>query len=274
MAGGLDPPEVLLLRRAAAACDPEERASVIAVLHARTDRAAFDAACALTRSGSAPERELGLDVLGQIGYPAGRPNLEDTLPVVLACCADEEPEVLAAAIMAMGHMADTRGLLAVLAHVAHPSPDVKFAVAVALPLLAGDAPAAGVADALVRLSRDPDPEIRDWATAGLNEPFDVDTAEIRDALAERLTDTEGDIAGEALLGLAQRRDPRTLLPLLAWLDGGDAGNLIVEAAAALGAPEALPALLRLKAAGWQDRRSRPSLLDDAIRACSRLGEHR
>jgi HEAT repeat protein len=272
MAGGLDSPEVLL-RRAAAARDPEERAAIIAVLHARTDRAAFDAACALTGSGSAPERELGLDVLGQIGYPAGRPHLEDTLPVVLACCGDDQPEVLAAAIMALGHMADPRGLPAALAHVAHPSPDVRFAVAAALPLMAGDAPAAEVIGALIRLSRDPDTEVRDWATMGMSEPFDADTAEIRDALAERLADPEGDIAGEALVGLAQRKDPRALAPLLAWLDGDCPGNLILEAAAALGPPEALPALLRLAAAGWHDDDPRPWVLADAIRACSRLADN-
>lgn len=259
----------MLLQRAGAAHDDDERASIVAVLHARTDRESFDAACALTRSGTAPERVLGLDVLGQIGYPAGRPYLEDTLPAVLACCSGDHPAVLAAAIMALGHLADPRGLPAVLAHVAHPSPDVRFAVAAALPLIAGDPPAAGAADALIRLSSDPDPEVRDWATMGLSEPFAADNVQLRDALAERLADPEGDIAGEALLGLAQRKDPRALAPLLAWLDGGGPGNLIVEAAAALGAPEALPALLRLKAAGWQDHDPRPWLLDDAILACSR-----
>ncbi len=82
-----------------------------------------------------------------------------------------------------------------------------------------------------------------------------------------LTDEEGDTAGEALLGLARRGDQRALAPLLAWLDG-EPGNLIVEAVAELAAIEALPALLRLKHAGWQRDEPRPSVLDDAIRACS------
>jgi len=271
MYDGEDEGAVTELLRAATARYPEERAAIVAQLHARTDRATFDAACALTRSGSGAERELGLDVLGQFGYPAGRPYLDDTMPVVLACCDDDQPEVLAAAITAVGHLADTRGLPAVLAQVAHPSQEVRFAVAVALPLVAGDPADIAAADALIRLSRDPDPEVRDWATMGLGEPFDADTPQIRDALAERLADTEGDIAGEALLGLAQRKDPRAMAPLLGWLNGDDPGNLIVEAAAALGVAEALPALLRLKAAGWQDDDARPWLLDAAIEACSRLG---
>jgi HEAT repeat protein len=268
MTGGQDSPTVLLAR-ALATRDEEERAAIVAQLHARTDRAAFEGACALARSGGLAERVLGLEILGQIGYPAGRPFLEDTLPVVLACCGDDRPEVLASAIIALGHLADTRALPAVLARVAHPSEEVRFAVAFALPSAAGDPPAGEAAAALVSLTRDPDPDVRDWATMGLNAPFEADNEQIRDALAARLADTEGDTAGEALLGLAQRKDPRALAPLLAWLNADHPGNLVVEAAAALGAAEALPALVLLKNEGWQDRDCRPSVLGEAIEACSR-----
>jgi HEAT repeat protein len=263
-----------LLRRAAGARNPDERHKIVMEVQRRTDRPAFEAACALTRSDDPGERELGLDILAQLGYPAGdswttpgRPFLEDSLPVVLACCADDQQEVVSSAIMALGHLADPRGLPPTLAHVAHPCAEVRFAVAFALPNVAGDPPADEAADALVRLSRDPDPEVRDWATMGLSHPFEADSEEIRDALAARLTDGEGDIAGEALLGLAQRRDPRALAPLLAWLER-EPGNLIVEAAGALAAPEALPALLRLRDTGWRDYGG-TSTLDEAIEACTR-----
>ncbi len=161
MTGGQDSPTVLLAR-ALATRDEEERAAIVAQLHARTDRAAFEGACALARSGGLAERVLGLEILGQIGYPAGRPFLEDTLPVVLACCGDDRPEVLASAIIALGHLADTRALPTVLARVAHPSEEVRFAVAFALPSAAGDPPAGEAAAALVSLTRDPDPDVRDW----------------------------------------------------------------------------------------------------------------
>jgi HEAT repeat protein len=256
-----------MLRRAAGTQDPDERYAIAVELQGHTDRPAFDAACALTRSGNPDERVLGLDILGQIGYPAGRPFLEDSMPVLLACCDDGRPEVVGSAIMALGHLADPRGLRAVLRHVTHPYEQVRFAVAFTLPGVAGDPPAGEAADALIRLTRDEDPEVRDWATMGLTSPFKADTEEIRNALAARLADEEGDTAGEALLGLAQRKDPRTLAPLLAWLDR-DPGNLIIEAAAALGAAEALPVLRRLKDAGWQDHNCRPSVLDHAIEACS------
>lgn len=256
-----------LLQRAAITQDEDERYAIVAELQSRTDRPAFEAACALTWSGHPGERMLGLDILGQLGFPAGRPFLEETLPVVLACCGDDRQQVLSSAITALGHLADPRGLPAALGHVTHPCEQVRLAVAFALPSVAGDPPADEAVDALIRLTRDQDPEIRDWAAMGLTSPFEADTEEVRNALADRLADKEGDIAGEALLGLAQRKDPRALGPLLAWLDN-DPGNLIVEAAGALGAAEALPALRRLESEGWPDRDRRPAVLDQAIQACS------
>ena len=74
-----------LLRQAAAIADFEDDArwAIIRELHCRTDRTAFDAVCALARSADIRERIVVLDVLAQIGYSAGRPFLEETLPVLI-----------------------------------------------------------------------------------------------------------------------------------------------------------------------------------------------
>jgi HEAT repeat protein len=156
----------------------------------------------------------------------------------------------------------------VIEHVAHPEEEVRFAVAFVLPGLAGEPPDPTVINALIRLTADDDPDVRDWATFGLGTQLDEDSEAIRDALAQRLDDPVGDTAGEALLGLARRHDPRALPALLAHLDDNP-GNLIVEAAAELGAPEALPALVRLRAEGWSLDEPQPDILEDAISACSR-----
>ncbi|WP_327011293.1 HEAT repeat domain-containing protein [Dactylosporangium sp. NBC_01737] len=255
-----------LLRRTAGLADSEARWRVVRELHARTDREAFEAAGRLAGAGGTADRVLGLDILGQIGYAADRPFLEETLPILIAACDDDRPDVLTAALTALGHVRDHRALPTVLAHAGHPSGDVRHAVAVALPAVAGDPPDARAVAALILLGADTDPEVRDWATFGLASQLDVDDATVRDALVARLADEDGDAAGEALVGLARRGDRRALAPLLAWL-ADDPGNLVVEAAAELGAPEALPALRRLKAAGWQDRDPVPSVLDAAIEAC-------
>jgi HEAT repeat protein len=116
---------------------------------------------------------------------------------------------------------------------------------------------------------DPDPTVRDWAALGLGSLLEVDTPAVRDALATRLNDEEGDTAGEAALGLARRGDPRVFTYVLARLAEPDVGNLLVEAAGALGDPRLLPLLQRLKADGWQDDDPRPKVLDDALANCSR-----
>ena len=258
------------LRRAAAIQDREsdERWAIVRDLHDRTDRRTFDAACVLAGSNDLQEQIVGLDILAQVGYAADRPFRDETLPVVLEACDDGRWEVLDSAIAALGHLADVRGLAGVLRHASHPSAEVRLAVAMALPLVAGEWPDPELVAALIRLGEDIDGDVRDWATMGLGVMLEVDSLAIRDALAARLDDPEGDTAGEALLGLALRKDPRVLAPLLAWLDD-QPGNLIVEAAAAFGSPEALPALLRLKKEGWETGETRPAVLDEAIKACSK-----
>jgi HEAT repeat protein len=259
----------LLLQRALAFDDQDadERWQIVAELHRRCDRPVFDAAVLLAGSDDPHARVLGLDILGQVGYLADRPFLEETLPVLQTACADECPAVLVAAVAALGHIRDRRALPAVLRHAGHDHAEVRHRVAAALPGIVGDPPADEGVAALIRLTADPDPDVRDWATFGLGSQLDVDSAPVRDALAARLADGEGDTAGEALVGLARRGDPRALPAVLAGL-AVDPGNLVVEAAGYLRAAQALPALLRLKAAGWQQGDPRPAVLDDAIRSCS------
>jgi len=271
----------LLLRRAAAFADYEadDRWDIVRDLHRRTDRPTFDAVCALGRLDGIGERVLSLDILGQIGAPANRPFLDDTLPLVIGACDGIRPAVLVSAITALGHLADPRGRPAVCRHVAHPAAEVRFAVAVALPGIAGDPASSQAVEALIRLSADPDADTRDWATFGLGTQLDKDTEPIREALAARLDDEDGDTAGEAVLGLARRADPRALPALLSRL--GDApGNLIVEAAAELGgtgstpcagtapaggvaAGRAVPVRTRQRNQGMRSRRPEPTTMRTA-----------
>jgi HEAT repeat protein len=89
--------------------EADERWQIVAKLHGRTDRLAFEAACRLAVADDSSERVLGLDILGQIGYSADRPFLEETLPILIAACSDDRAEVVAASIAALGHIGDHRG---------------------------------------------------------------------------------------------------------------------------------------------------------------------
>jgi hypothetical protein len=97
---------------------------------------------------------------------------------------------------------------------AHPDPDVRLAVTRALPGgVEHPSAKAQVAQALIRLTNDDSSDVRDDAVFGLGSILDLDTAEIRDALRARLFDSDLDTRLEALVGLAERRDP-TVLALL------------------------------------------------------------
>ena len=90
-----------------------------------------------------------------------------------------------------------------------------------------------VFDALVELTTDPEPGIRDWATFALGTLSPEDTPTLRDALAARLDDSDDSTRIEAVHGLALRGDTRALDAVLDLLgevgphdDGGNAADTI------------------------------------------------
>ena len=98
--------------------------------------------------------------------------------------------------------------------------NVRWQVAVGLPALLdapADAAAPGV-EVLVRLLRDPDPDVRDWAAFGF-QVVEADSPRIRSELLALTEDPVGDAAAEAAVALAQRGDVRVLPRIRAELAG-------------------------------------------------------
>jgi HEAT repeat protein len=88
----------------------------------------------------------------------------------------------------------------------------------------------GAVAALMELTADEEPEVRDWATFALGTLVAQDTPELRDALAGRLADEDADTRVEAVHGLAMRGDLRAAEPaleLLAQAARGEAGRTSV-----------------------------------------------
>src|SRR3954452_12733836 len=104
-------------------------------------------------------------------------------------------------------------------------------------------------EALIALSADPPDGVRDWVTFALAVQIDRDTAEVRDALAARLEDSDVDARAEAIRGLARRRDERALDAALKAASGGgpNVDEAIVLLGASTGNPRLLPHLERLAA---------------------------
>ena len=102
---------------------------------------------------------------------------------------------------------------------------------------------------LITLMHDPHELVRDWATFGLGTLSDHDTPAIREALLRRLADRDEIVRAEALKGLAERRDPRMVEPLIKEMntDHEDPlmmANYLLAAAKEIGVPQLHQTLLQ------------------------------
>lgn len=164
---------------------------------------------------------------------------------------EEETEFFYAALEQVGED-QWPGLLA-LAN--HPSATVRRALVANVPFFTpGEPPAAVLVEVAIRLTTDPDPRVRDHACFVLGTQCrEVDTLELRDALALRLDDLDRDTRCEALLGLAFRGDERALPRVRPALTRptGDVWRMEMLAAGALGDPDLHPFVL-WHLDGWDD----------------------
>lgn len=199
------PAELIQRARSALSADHPAYAEAVTELRARSDLETFELARDLCGAANPRDRMLGADVLSELGYAENYPHRDQALPLLQALAAGEQDEdVLTSALRGLGILgADPADLLR---HLGHESAQVRLAVAVALGAVIGPGNTAAVS-ALIALTRDQETRVRDWAVLSLA-GLEADTAQIRDALAERLDDTDLDVVAEAVRGLADRDDPR------------------------------------------------------------------
>jgi HEAT repeat protein len=244
--------------------EPDEDAAweAVVMLHFRGTREVFETARQLCASECPQERTLGANVLGQLGVP------DRTFPkeAVRILCGlldvETDEDAIDAACIALGHTPDPGAVPSIVRHKRHPSARIRYAVVFAL---------AGYEDDLaietkIEMSSDEDELVRDWATCGLG-GVDVDTPEIRAALYARIADADEITRGEALVGLARRKDERVIEPLIKELEHyphAEYGYYSVEAAEVLADARLLPVLW------WLEHLEAPgdTTFDRAIRRCS------
>ena len=236
----------------------------IPVLQRRGTEDVLLAAQKLCLSSEIAARKLGVDILGQLGSPE-KTFPDRCLDVLLDLLATESnEEVLCAIGVACGHLQDSRAIYLLTKFKNHPNADVRYGVVFGL--LTQENPLA--IKTLIELSADEDTDVRNWATFGIGIQIDVDTPEIRSALWQRLvqdnTEENYETYGEALVGLAKRKDMRIISFLLKELENDAVGEKAVEAAEELGDARLYPALIKLR--DWWD--VSPYLLADAIANCN------
>lgn len=246
--------------------DEAEAWEAVMVLHFRATREVFEAARRLCKSENVRERQLGADILGQLGVPERAFPDESVTTLLELLRTEQDAQVLSSACVALGHLRDARAIESLINLKNHPSEDVRHGVVLGL---SGHRDERAIA-ALIELSGDFDSHVRDWATFELGSILeDVDTPELREALYARVEDPDGDTRAEALVGLAKRKDERAIKPLIEWLEqlGTDAGNMLYEAATELADPRLCIVLLKLKVMGVEDMN-----LEEALNSCGCVGQ--
>lgn len=249
-------------RRVVAEDDHEES---LCVVHYRGGREELDIGLDYAKSADPLDRVVGADVLSQLGW-SDLAFLDESVEALIALLEDPDPSVVQAAAFGLGDRADERAVPHLIRLAGHESSQIRLGIVFGL--TGQEVPEA--IKTLIRMSADPDEGVRDWATFGIGSQIDADTPEIREALYIRLSDEDPVTRGEALVGLANRRDPRVAPALLkAWEQNDETGILSIEAAETMGDPLLLPQLEKFLATmDWSEDDSyfRNQLLR-AIAAC-------
>lgn len=237
----------------------------IAVVHYRGGQTEFDLGRTYGLSSDPLDRVTGADVLSQLGW--GEDCFHDeSVELLVHLATDGDDRVMAAAAIALGHRRSTRGIPVILPLIQNPNAVVRLA---AVHGLTGQVDPAAI-QGLIQLAGDEDRDVRDWAAFGLGSNSDLDTVELRDALAPLLNDADAEVRGEALIGLAKRHDPRVLPALMRELQGEFYGAWCVEAAEFLGDAQLVPFLTRMRdSLQGEDVRQFASYFDHVIASCTK-----
>ncbi|NJN13707.1 MAG: hypothetical protein HC815_39805 [Richelia sp. RM1_1_1] len=252
-----------IIELAALEKDKDNYWNLVRILHWRGSNEEFVAASRLCESQSSKKRSLGVDILAQLGIPQ-RTFPQQSGDILLKLLSSEEnSDVLASIGFAFGHLNDSRSILPLVKLKNSSNANVRYGVVFGLISQEDEL----AIQALIELSSDED--VRNWATFGLGSQLEIDTQAIRDVLFARIisetgdSDTIAEIRGEALVGLAVRKDERVINPLIAELKSECVGMLAVEAAKVIGDARLHRALIDLE--NWWDVDI--ELLQEAISSC-------
>ncbi len=248
--------------------ETDDKWDALWILRYRGGPKEFEMARELTYSGDSKDRMIGANLLGQLGV--GPPTfVKESVAILMGLLEDPDLNVIETAITNLGHRKDSRAVNAMISFAKSASAAIRYAVAIALGRMHIDeATATLVAETLTDLTYDDDDDTRNWAIFGLGRESDVDSAAIRAALAAGVKDPNHEIRGEALVGLARRKDDRTRDALLHEWEHDEVSLLSLEAAEELADPALFVRLTELLSVlELDDDQSFKNQLLCAIAAC-------
>jgi HEAT repeat protein len=198
------------------------------------------------------KRALGADLLGRLVTVDKTAGAAASEMLREALRYDKDAGAVASIVAALGHVGGSEPLDAIVSLAGSGDAGVRLAVAFAIATVSPQPLSNEVRFALIKLSGDPEPEVRDWATFGLGTLSADDGPDVRAALLARTEDSLHTTRAEALFGLAVRRDPRAVPHLIRALESPTVAGLELDAAAEAADPRLLPALWALQRAGLAD----------------------
>lgn len=205
------------------------------VLCRRCNRDVLEAGKALLKSASPKERQLGADILGNLGtYINQIPDSDDQIErmgeyvypfatesadaLLETLQTEEDPYVLWLIGLGLGRLGDERRVEPLVRLKNHPHSYVRYGVVMGL---CGSEDERAI-QTLIELMQDEAIEVRDWATFNIGTILvELDTPEIRAALHRNIDDPDEETRYEALTGLAYRRDLDIVPRILDELTSGE-----------------------------------------------------
>jgi HEAT repeat protein len=257
-------PSEEILALALAELDEDTQWYFIDALRCRGGQTEFRLASQLTASANPDERCMGAAILGQLGHTAST-YVTESVDILIPMLADQDSSVVYSATCALGHRHDDRAIGSLSQLVDHPDAEIRQSLASAL----GGFEDETAIQILIRLTSDSQESVRDWATFAIGSLTEVDTPELRESLFARIDEDNGEIRGEALVGLARRKDQRTLDLVRAELQRPYAGDWVLEAAELVGNSSLIPLLTALRDRwGNENERYFGAQLSEALEACA------
>ncbi|WPD23619.1 MAG: HEAT repeat domain-containing protein [Candidatus Electrothrix scaldis] len=247
----------------------QDTREAIGILHSRGGWKEFELGKQLTESGNPEDRIIGADILSQLGLDK-RSFHEESLAVLINLLRDPDHQVIHYAAIGLGHRNDARAIPPLVELAEHEDALVRFGVTFGLSCH-DDEQAIAV---LMQLCKDEDYDVRNWAMFDLACQTDMDGPEIREALAAGLQDVEAEIRGEALVGLARRKDARAFPAIVKEWAAHDVSILSIEAAEELADPDLVPHLMNLQESleFTEDDQYFQDRIEDALMACEKNTE--
>ena len=244
----------------------DEREECLRVIRRRGELETFEVAKNWCASHESTARKLAADILyclgelKQVGKVQLFPFTLQSIPLLDRLLDDPDEDVIISALHALGSHYVYEPIASRPSFAEHPSQSVRLAVVHAISHQPKTPPEI---EMLMKLSRDQDGDVRDWATFDLGSMCSLDTPEIREALLARVEDNHLDARSEALLGLAIRKDARVIPFIKAELEAEMVSNLAVESAGEIAAADLVKSLEGLTE--WWDVDTQ--LLNAALKRC-------